>query len=227
MIPGLPNIPEFKGLETSGVDALISFGGAFAVNMIFGNQWGIYSEFGVPVMLVDTVYSVKYQISSQVSQAPVEKGTFASYNKVQEPYKATVALVRGGGDATTRGLLLTQLDALSKSTLKYHIVTPEFVHTNAVITGYDYAREPQSAARMVVANVHLEEVREVSVAYESVETANPEDSAIVEIGEIENVQEVPESMASRSWRWVTDTVSSVGEMATKMGDVSNRGASAW
>src|SRR6185436_12800474 len=98
MIPGIPDIPDFKGLVTSGTDALISFGGATLVRMIFGNQWGIFNQYGIPIMLADTVYSVKYQNNSQISQAPVEKGTFASYNKVQSPYQASVCLIRGGGD---------------------------------------------------------------------------------------------------------------------------------
>lgn len=192
MIPGLPNIPDFKGLVTSSSDALISFGGASLIRMVFGNQWGIYSQFGIPILLADTVYSLNYQNASQVAQAPVEKGTFASYNKVQNPYQSSVVMAKGGGDPTMRGLFIAQLEALSNSTLLFHIVTPEFVHRNAAIIGYDYARAPNSGARMIVANVHLEEVREVSVSYETKETANPADSATEDGGEAQPV-ETPQS----------------------------------
>lgn len=197
MMEGMPEIPDFKGLVSSGIDALIGFGGAYAINMIFGNQWGIYSQYGVPILLADTVHSVKFQNTSQVAQAPVEKGTFASYNKVQDPYKATVTLVRGGSDATMRGAFLAQIDALSKSTLLFHVITPEFVHTNAAITGYDYAREPQAGARMIAANIHLTEVREAVVKYEVAETANPEDSPVAQAGEVQAAP-VNESVLSRA-----------------------------
>lgn len=193
MIPGIPDIPDFKGLVTSGTDALISFGGASLIRMVFGNQWGVFSQFGIPILLADTVYSVNYQNTSQIAQAPVEKGTFASYNKVQNPYQATVVMARGGGDATLRGLFIAQLELLSKSTLLFHIITPEYVHTNAAIIGYDYAREPQSGARMIVASLRLEEVREAVVAYESKETANPADSTTVDTGEQQPV-ETPSSI---------------------------------
>lgn len=205
MIPGIPDIPDFKGLVTSGTDALISFGGATLIRMIFGNQWGIFNQFGIPIMLADTVFSVKYQNSSQVAQAPVEKGTFTSYNKVQNPYQATVTLIRGGGDPTLRGLFIAQLELLAKSTLLFHVITPEYVHTNAAIAGYDYAREPQGGARMIIANIHLEEVREASVTYETKETENPEDSPQVDTGE-QQPTAATESVLSR----VVDTVTDEG-----------------
>lgn len=204
-IPGIPNIPDFKGLVTSGTDAIISFGGAFLIRKVFGNQWGVYNQFGIPVLLVDTVYSLKFQNSSQVCQAPVEKGTFTSYNKVQNPYQATVTLVRGGGDATLRGAFIAQLDALSKSTLLFNIVTPDYVHRNCAIVGYDYAREPQGGARMIAANLHLEEVRESQVQFLTVETANPDDSPPVQVGE-QQPQEAPQSVLSR----VVDSISQEG-----------------
>lgn len=204
-IPGLPDIPDFKGLVTAGTDAIISFGGATLIRKIFGNQWGVFSQYGIPILLADTVFSVKYQNSSQIAQAPVEKGTFASYNKVQNPYQATVTMIKGGGDPTLRGAFIAQLDTLSKSTLLFHIITPEYVHINAAITGYEYARSPQDGARMIVANLYLEEVREAKVTYETKETANPEDSAQVDTGE-QQPQEASESVLSK----VVDSVSAEG-----------------
>jgi hypothetical protein len=204
-IPGIPDIPDFKGLVTSGVDALISFGGATLIRMIFGNQWGIFNQYGIPIMLADTVHSLKYQNNSQIAQAPVEKGSFASYNKVQNPYQATVTMIRGGGDAGMRGLFIAQLEALSKSTLLFHVITPEYVHINAAITGYDYARDPNAGARMIVANIHLEEVREAKVTYETKETKNPEDSPQVDGGE-QQTSEAGQSILSR----VVDSITTEG-----------------
>lgn len=221
MIPGIPDIPDFKGLVTSGTDALISFGGATLIRMIFGNQWGIFNQYGVPIMLADTVFSVKYQNSSQIAQAPVEKGTFTSYNKVQNPYQATVTMIRGGGDPTLRGLFIAQLELLSNSTLLFHVITPEYVHTNAAIAGYDYAREPQGGARMIIANIHLEEVREAVVTYETKETENPEDSPKVDNGE-QQTEPASESVLSR----VVDTVTEEGgllDQAQTLGEKAMEG----
>jgi hypothetical protein len=216
-IPGLPSIPDFKGLVSSGTSALISFGGATLIRKIFGNQWGIFNQFGIPIMLADTVYSVKYQNNSQVSQAPVEKGTFTSYNKVQNPYQATVTMIRGGGDATLRGLFIAQLELLSKSTLLFHIITPEYVHLNAAITGYDYARMPQDGARMIAANIYLEEIREGEVTYETKETANPEDAPPVDAGE-QQPAPASESILTR----IVDTITADGGLRQVAQDVGDK-----
>lgn len=222
MIPGMPSIPDFKGLVTSSSDALISFGGASLIRMVFGNQWGVYSQFGIPILLADTVYSVNYQNTSQVAQAPVEKGTFASYNKVQNPYQASVVVAKGGGDPTMRGLFIAQLEALSNSTLLFNIITPEYVHRNAAIIGYDYARAPNSGARMIVANIHLEEVREVSVSYETKETANPADSAAADGGEVQ-----PQETPTSTLRGIVDSIreGSVGATIETVADKLSTGFS--
>lgn len=221
-IPGIPDIPDFKGLVTSGTDALISFGGATLIRMIFGNQWGIFNQYGIPIMLADTVHSLKYNNNSQIAQAPVEKGSFASYNKVQNPYQATVTMIRGGGDVTKRGLFIAQLELLSKSTLLFHVITPEYVHINAAIVGYDYARDPNAGARMIIANIHLEEVREAKVTYETKETKNPDDAPQVDGGE-QQPKEASQSLLSRA----LDTVTGEGGLLDQAETLGQKAMSAF
>lgn len=193
---GFPDIPNFKGLPSAGLDAAISFGGSFVINKLFGEQWGVYNQYGIPVLLADSVTSVRYENTSEVAHAPIQKGSFASYNKVGNPYKATVQMTKGGGNPSARGLFIAQLETLAKSTLLFHVVTPEYVHRNATITGFDYAREAQSGARIIVANLRLEEVREVKVKYDREEPANPEDTETVDSGDVET-KEADESMLSK------------------------------
>lgn len=173
---GMPSIPNFKGLVSSGLDAAISFGGAALINTVFGNYWGIFSQFGTPILLADNVLSLSYSNTSSITNAPVEKGSFASYNKVQDPFKATVQLSKSSGGAIERGLFLAQIDALSKSTLTFYIITPEYVYRNAAITGYDLARDASDGMTLIKVNIHLEEVREVVVSYEDEEVKNPDNA---------------------------------------------------
>lgn len=189
MIKGMPSVPDLPfdpaGVVSSGIDALISFGGAFAIGLIFGDRWGVFNEYGVPVLLADNVTSVEYNNSSDVVDAPLEKGTFAPYNKVQNPYTATVQMTKGGGNATMRGLFIGQLEALAKSTLLFNVLTPEYVHRSAAIVGFGYKRLPNEGNRIIVATIELKEVREVVVKYDREEAANPEDSATVDGGEVQ------------------------------------------
>jgi hypothetical protein len=159
---GIPNIPK---LPTNIGGALIKFGGAALINAIFGNYWGIFGQNGIPLLLSDNVTSVKHQNTSKVSNALVERGSFASYNKVGDPFTVTVQMTKGSGGVFMRGAFLALLDALANSTDLFLVITPEAVYPNMAITGYDYAREASDGARLLKVNIHLAEVRQVTVKY--------------------------------------------------------------
>lgn len=180
---GIPDIPNWKGLPNAGLDAGISLGGAALINSLFGNYWGIFNEYGVPLLLADNVISLQYENKSRVVNAPIERGTFASYNKISDPWKATVQMSKGSGGALERGAFLAQLEILSKSTLRFIVITPEFVYKFANIVGYDLAREAKDGATLIKVNVHLEEIREVTVSYAEEEVTKPDDSKVKDTGD--------------------------------------------
>lgn len=180
---GMPDIPNWKGLPNAGLDAGISLGGAALINSLFGNYWGIFNEYGVPLLLADNVISLQYENKSRVVNAPIERGTFASYNKISDPWKATVQMSKGSGGALERGAFLAQLEILSKSTLRFIVITPEFVYKFANIVGYDLAREAKDGATLIKVNVHLEEIREVTVSYAEEEVTKPDDSKVKDTGD--------------------------------------------
>ena len=182
---GIPNIPDFKGLVTSGSNALIGLGGAAILRAIFGNVWGLVNEFGVPVLLADNVLGLSFQSASTIVNAPIEGGSFASYNKVATPSQAVVQMSKGSGGALQRGAFLAQLLALEGSTLKFYVISPEFVHRNMCITNVDYARSAQEGVQLIVVNVSLEEVREVKVNYSFEEVEAPSDAKAVDGGSVQ------------------------------------------
>ena len=194
MISGFPNIPDFKGLVTSGSNALIGLGGAAIIRAIFGNVWGLVNEFGVPVLLADNVLGLSFQSASTIVNAPIEGGSFASYNKIATPSQAVVQMSKGSGGALQRGAFLAQLLALEGSTLKFYVISPEFVHRNMCITNVDYARSAQEGVQLIVVNVSLEEVREVKVNYSFEEVEAPSDAKAVDGGSVQ-----PKDAAGASW----------------------------
>jgi hypothetical protein len=202
---GIPNIPDFKGLVTSGSNALIGLGGAAIIRAIFGNVWGLVNEFGVPVVLADNVLGLSFQSASTIVNAPIEGGSFASYNKVATPSQAVVQMSKGSGGALQRGAFLAQLLALEGSTLKFYVISPEFVHRNMCITNVDYARSAQEGVQLIVVNVSLEEVREVKVNYSFEEVEAPSDAKAVDGGSVQ-----PKDAAGASWmnkgnKWLGNT----------------------
>lgn len=174
----MPNIPNWKRLPNAGLDAGISLGGAALINFLFGNYWGIFNEYGVPLLLADNVISLQYENKSRVVNTPIERGIFASYNKISDLWKAIVQMSKGSGGALERGAFLAQLEILSKSTLRFIVITPEFVYKFANIVEYDLAREAKDGATLIKVNVHLEEIREVTVSYAEEEVTKPDDSKV-------------------------------------------------
>lgn len=159
---GIPNIPK---IPVNIGNALISFSGAQLIGRIFGDKWGIFNQRGIPLLLADNVVSVRFEDKSQVAIIPVENGGFAGYNKVNQPYKASVLMTKADGGVEARGAFLALLDTFANSTDLYMIITPEAVYPNCAIIGYDYIREAGNGARMIKVNVHFQEVRLVNVEY--------------------------------------------------------------
>ena len=69
-----------------------------------GSQWGVFSG-GAPVITADTVTSLDYKQEWAISDFPVERGAFESYDKVALPYDARVRFAAGGSAANREALL--------------------------------------------------------------------------------------------------------------------------
>lgn len=194
---GIPQIPKMpRNIST----ALIQFGGSQLINRLFGNYWGIFSQNGIPLLLVDNVVSVKYESKSQISNAPVEQGSFASYNKVTEPYSVSVMMTKASGGVMQRAAFLSLLENFTQSTNLFMVITPEAIYPNCNIVSYDYARDASDGARMIKANIHLQEVREVKVQYTQtkMEQAKPQQDN----GKVQ-AQETPAAKAQSGQSWLS------------------------
>lgn len=181
MLAGMPSVPDFIPVEAL-TNVGLSLGGAALINAVFGKTWGIVNQFGIPIVLADTVVSMNYDAGSSISKYPVEQGSFASYNKVNAPSMATVSMAKGSGGSQERGGLLAQIEALLKSTVSFHIITPEYVYLNYQIVGINHARSAQDGATMITVNIDLEEVLEAKVEYSIEEVKAPSDSKTVDGG---------------------------------------------
>ena len=168
-------IPNVAGLVSALSTTLVSFGGAVLVNAVFGKQWGIVNQYGIPILLARSVLGMAYDNSSSISSLPVEGGSFASYNKVDNPAIATVQMTTTES-VLKRGAFLTQLETLKRSTLSFYIISPEYVYQNYQIIGINYSREAGAGCTLITVNVELQEVREAKVEYSYEEVKNPEDA---------------------------------------------------
>lgn len=193
----MPSVAGLSNLTTTLEGSAL----ALAVNAIFGKQWGLYNEYGVPLLLSNHVVGIQYNNGSSLADAPLEKGSFASYNKVANPYTAVVQLVKGDGSVAERNLWLAQIEAYARTTIKFYIVSPEFVYINACIESVSYSRSAQEGQQLIRVNIALREVREVKVDYSSEEVAKADDAKTADSG---NVQPKTEntSLLKSGFNWI-------------------------
>lgn len=146
-------------------------------------DWGIFNDRGERVLGAAVMRSINLTKSYAISNAPQEDGAFMSYDKVAQPFTATLQIVCDGreqgftGDGIdllepqwVKGLskrkvrrdFLSALEAICKDTNLYQISTPERTWHRANIIGYSISKETTQWAYMTVCNVNFQEVRSAS-----------------------------------------------------------------
>lgn len=188
-----PNVPDLIGVPPLARNAKVPPTARAVLGFVEGalwnifqqeTEWGIFDESGNPVIETSafsgvvgalaeaaglgggmlSTQSVEVVGEARVSDFPVEKGGFASYNKVTIPTMPTVTLAVGGSESV-RADFLAWLEGAVASTDLYTVVTPEITYDNVTVEKYDYARTNSKGAKLVIANIVLREIREIGARY--------------------------------------------------------------
>jgi hypothetical protein len=158
---GVPNLlGDATGLFL-GPDALLSGDTVFGYGAGSPPQWGIFFN-GQPVVLADTVTTFSYKQDWAISDYPVERGGFESYDKVNTPFGIQIQFVSGGSEAK-RQALLDSIAAIGDPLTLYDVLTPEAVYVGVNVDRYDYRRTSNNGLGLMIVDVHLIEIREDGV----------------------------------------------------------------
>ena len=150
---------------------------------LFAGQWGIYYEGGSPLVGSDTpgftgillsalgfkqpvtsTQDFEYRKEMHSSEFPVERGGFASYNKVELPGRPMVVMAISGSESD-RSQFLNAIDFATKSTRLYSVVTPTVTYYNHSLDRYAYRRSGERGATLLTVDIFLTEIRQVSSQY--------------------------------------------------------------
>jgi len=170
-VPKFPNIPPFPG-----VPPILRNANAAVTNVITGLnsakalvqrvlgitpavQWGVFTSEGRPAIVGLSVIAFEYAKDTRISDFPIEKGSFASYNKVDVPADAKITFSAGDTE-TTRNDFLMRIEPQLKTLDLFTVVTPDKSYTNMNVVHYDYRRTAESGAGLLIVDVWLREVRE-------------------------------------------------------------------
>lgn len=171
-------------------------------------QWGIFTNDNRPVLTSGHVRALGVQSQCQIANAPLEDGSFLSYNKVRVPGLYEVEMLCDGssmelGSASalgdllgglgfdgfsstlqTRSLFMAALDSLVADLGLYHIVMPEAVYANVNVTGYRLRREVHQGVTLLLAELSVQEVR-LGASATVAGTAYPQGQAVRNGGHVQ------------------------------------------
>ena len=181
-LPGVPAIPRSAKFPPAARVALGLLQGALWRIFQVQNQWGIFDSKGKPLAdprrfqglagdLLNTLGgttvstgALDYSKETKVADFPVERGGFASYNKVETAAAPVVTLCMNGNEGD-RKKFLDAIDKATKSTDLYSVVTPEVTYIDYAIERYNYQRRSSKGATLLIVDISLKEVRQVSAQY--------------------------------------------------------------
>lgn len=162
-IPNVPGVPPV--VFVPGISDIVSLLTSDAISLFAGSikaPWGIY--FGVvPVIINDTVTQFGFDQRYDISDFPIEGGSFQSYNKVYEPFQATFRFVRGGS-LVARQALLDSIAAIIGDLNLYNVVTADAVYQNVNLISYSYQQTGQNGIGMLSVDVVARQVKIASSA---------------------------------------------------------------
>ena len=191
-VPLLPGVPPVLRSPTSASSLLpqILLTADTILNALFQGQWGVYDQYGSPLIIGDSVMGFDYRNETKNSTYPIEDGGFQSYNKVQVPYDAKITFAIDG-DVVERSTFLQDCDALARSTQLVNVVTPEMTYVNANATRCEYSRtRDNGGVSMIQVTMFFEEVRQ-GVTATFTNTTNPSDQDAAANGTVQPTDQNP------------------------------------
>ena len=101
--------------------------------------------------------------SSRLPDEPIEKGSFATYNRVIEP-RAITCRLSVEGTATKLQSAIDRLTALCENDEKITLTTPEQSYKNMMLESFDYRRDASNGRGVLFVDLRFKEIREVASA---------------------------------------------------------------
>ena len=134
--------------------------------------------------------------SSRLPDEPIEKGSFATYNRIIEPRSITCQL-SVEGSASKLQSAIDRLTDLCENDEKITLTTPEQSYPNMMLESFDYRRDAMNGRGVLYVNLRFKEIREVASQQtttsveEPIEPEDAEDGSVcddIDDGEMQGVE---------------------------------------
>lgn len=153
------------------------------------SKWRFVNEQGRNVLPDAAVFQVSVSAGGKVVSEPIEKGSFMTYNKVTSPLEINADLSFSGTNAYLQSVI-DMIENLKQEISYFSVVTPVYEYERMTLQNYDYSLNTTDGLGVLHINAQFIEIREVDVAYSSVDVStitaadakNPSDASVVNTG---------------------------------------------
>lgn len=174
--------------ETTLLSAINS-GNIFSIiNSTLSPGYGIYLKSGLRALSPSSFLGVEYGADATVVSAPIERGSYTSFNKVKRPPIIRVIFTLEGWTGfsgsipnltnftlTSRSDMLAALDAMVDDTVLYDIETPDTTYEDYDLVRYNYRTSSQEVTLLTVEAIFQDIMQEAEVGLSNT-TANNQPS---------------------------------------------------
>ncbi len=202
-VPQLPGVPQLVRSAVIEAQAILDTGLLIQQIVEFVSSkapvWGVFDQNNNKVIDPDNIFAFNYRAEWRKSNYPVQKGAFASYNKVIVPFDTGVRMTKGGSLAD-RQAFLAQIAAIEGDTNLYNVATPEKTYLGVNLSRSEFTRRSSEGAYFLEVDLLFEAVNEQNAQYSSTvaNTANAANPAALPTVNGGNVQAVPLTSAQAS-----------------------------
>ena len=207
--PPFPNIPFLLGVPQIVRSLLFQPAnnvtlGAQAQHGLWASSqvapsWGVFDDNGNKVINPDNIYALDSRAEWRLLDYQVQRGAFASFNKVIIPPEQVLRMTKGG-TLSARTAFLKSIDRIAGDTNTYNILTPEKTYFSVnVMRGPELMRRSSEGAYFLEVDIHFRSIVEISPQYSTTaantsSAANPPALPPVNQGNRQPVPVVPNSV---------------------------------
>lgn len=188
MINGVPNLLK-KQVRNTAITILGNLVGA-AYDFLFPPpKWGIYFPGTSDIaMHVSSVVELDISGEAVVSNYPIERGSFTTYNKVLQPMYFGLRITRDGAEYLRSDMANWLMRERDEQSL-FDVVTPTYTWQNVTLVSFREVKNARSGAAMMTVDCVFQEVRELPAEYTNSQISEPENqesTPTVRVSPVEN-----------------------------------------
>lgn len=127
-------------------------------------SWGVFDQNGNKVINPDNIYAFGDRNEWRISDYPIQRGAFDTFNKVIFPPDQTLRMTKGGS-LTQRTAFLKSIDRISGDTNLYYILTPEKTYPNVNIYKSELIRRSSEGAYFLEVDIRFRTIVEKNAQY--------------------------------------------------------------